>query len=104
MIRKFTVKPVLNGYIVEIGCQTIVFHSKKRFLKEVEMYLDNPDGRERYWLKHGVNSGVGSGECRELLLDASGLISTDPEQTPARLSFGIDRLRTDSDDPNAVCA
>ena len=38
-----TIRTVLNGYRVEVGCQEVVFESRKRMLKEIGRYLKNPN-------------------------------------------------------------
>ena len=41
--RTITISPVLNGYRVEVGCQEVVFESRKRLLKKLGQYLKNPN-------------------------------------------------------------
>jgi hypothetical protein len=49
-VRKFTVEPVLNGYIVSIGCKVVVFDSKEKFLIAIRAYIENPDRTEKEFL------------------------------------------------------
>lgn len=55
MIRNFNVKPVLNGYICHVGCQTVVFNSKKALLRTLEEYLDKPAEVEQQFIKEAIN-------------------------------------------------
>lgn len=49
MIRELHIKAVLNGYIVNVGCQTVVFNSPADMLKDLGNYLDKPwDVEQRY--------------------------------------------------------
>ena len=45
------IKPVLNGYIVEVGCKTVVFPSRKKLLRELDRYLQDPEGVEEEYRK-----------------------------------------------------
>ena len=40
----------LNGYIVTVGCKTVVFESRKRMLKELNRYLKNPNKVEAEYM------------------------------------------------------
>ena len=56
MIRSFMVTPVLNGYIVEIGCQRLVFESVEKLTTNIALYLNNPDEVEKAFLDGSLNS------------------------------------------------
>lgn len=56
MIRKFTVIPVLNGYVVEIGCQTAVFTSVNDLTNAIGTYLRSPKETEEKWRATALNS------------------------------------------------
>ena len=56
MIRPFTITPVLNGYIVEIGCQRLVFTSREELVRDINLYLEHPDGVEGNFLKFSLNA------------------------------------------------
>ena len=48
-IRQIQIHPAMNGYIVYVGCRTIVFESAASLLSELKAYLNNPrDVEERY--------------------------------------------------------
>ena len=46
-IRETTIKQVDNGYIVTVGCKTLVFESRKRLLDELDRYMRNPAKAEK---------------------------------------------------------
>lgn len=68
MIRDIRITAVANGFIVNVGCQSIVFtgHSPKacssELCFELDRYLTDPEGTEARWrkdkcfnLKHTLN-------------------------------------------------
>lgn len=55
MIRNLTITPVLNGYIVQAGCQQVVFQSAEQMLGEIGKYLANPSKVEAQYLAAAVN-------------------------------------------------
>jgi len=56
MIRDIKIKAVLNGFIVECGCQTIVFNNIDELTVELNRYLNSPDKVEKYWMSNSINS------------------------------------------------
>lgn len=56
MIREFLVRPVLNGFIVSIGCQTLVFTNRKEMLSLMDSYLQYPDSVEKEMLENSSNA------------------------------------------------
>ena len=46
-IRPIKIKPAHNGYIVKVGCKTLVFTSRKKLVKKLARYLADPDKVER---------------------------------------------------------
>lgn len=55
MIREIQISPVLNGYIVKVGCQTVVFDSRDELLTSLSSYLKDPDAIEKFYLMNAVN-------------------------------------------------
>ena len=47
MIRDITIKAVLNGFIVTVGCHTVVFQSADQLLAELAAYFVAPDEVEK---------------------------------------------------------
>ena len=56
MLREIRIKPVLNGWIVKVGCQTVVFRFLPKMLEEIEKYLANPDETEKEYQESAVNA------------------------------------------------
>ena len=52
------IKPVLNGFIVEAGCQTLVFEKLANMVLALNEYYgaENPDRIEKAWLSNSINS------------------------------------------------
>lgn len=56
MIRSITIKAVLNGFIVQCGCQTLVVDSVDKLVLGIKAYLENPEVVEKEWLNNSINS------------------------------------------------
>lgn len=41
-----TISPVLNGYVVQVGCQKVVFNDREAMIAELRAYLDNPGAKQ----------------------------------------------------------
>lgn len=53
-IRPVQIQQVMNGYLVQVGCQTVVFETRAKLLVELEKYTLNPDKCEQeYIADHG---------------------------------------------------
>ena len=55
MTREITIKPVLNGWLCVVGCQSVVFNSKIELLGELGKYFDAPEETEKRYLRDAVN-------------------------------------------------
>jgi len=55
MIREITIKPVLNGFVCKVGCQTVVFNSARELAENIERYYKNPDAVEKDFIAKAVN-------------------------------------------------
>lgn len=53
-MRTIKINPVLNGFIVEVGCKTLVMPSKAALLNELSRYLDKPSVVEAEYLKNAL--------------------------------------------------
>lgn len=56
MAREINIRPVLNGFVCQIGCQTVVFDDTKHMAKEIERYYKNPEKVEQEYLENALNS------------------------------------------------
>jgi hypothetical protein len=54
-MRDLTIRPALNGYVVQAGCQQVVFTSRGSLLEALEAYLRDPKGTEALFLNAAVN-------------------------------------------------
>jgi hypothetical protein len=45
--RRIEIHPVVNGYVVAVDCQTLVFESMEVLLTEMRAYLTDPVGYEK---------------------------------------------------------
>lgn len=47
--RQITIHPALNGYVVTVGCQNLVFEKTETLLSELKDYLADPGKVEQYY-------------------------------------------------------
>jgi hypothetical protein len=55
MTRAITITPVLNGFLIAVGCQQVVFTDKQSMLAQLSEYYDNPDQVEKRFIERGIN-------------------------------------------------
>jgi hypothetical protein len=63
MIRHIEIDACLNGFIVRVGCQTIVFESVGALVEDLGAYLDDPEAMEIEYAtalnaRHTLNASV----------------------------------------------
>ncbi len=54
-MKDLKIRPVLNGYLVEAGCTTVVFTSRKSLLTSLDRYLRDSKKEGSTWLRNAVN-------------------------------------------------
>lgn len=50
-MREITIARVMNGYVVRVGCQMLVFETQGKMISELARFLDNPQQVEEEYLK-----------------------------------------------------
>lgn len=55
MLRELNITPVLNGYIVTVGCQTLVFNTLSALTTNIGEYYADPDATEKRFRETGLN-------------------------------------------------
>ena len=63
MPREITIKPVLNGFVVDVGCQRVVFTNTKQLGVAVEEYYNHPEEVEAKYRMNAVNKMQGPTEA-----------------------------------------
>jgi hypothetical protein len=58
MIREAHIKAVLNGYIVTIGCQTVVFPSPAALASAICEYYTEPTETEKRYRETALNKAL----------------------------------------------
>lgn len=53
--RTLVIHPVLNGFIVEVGCQKVVVTSLQKLVEEIGRYYTNPEAVESDYIAAAVN-------------------------------------------------
>jgi len=54
-IKRITIKPVLNGFLVTVGCQEVVFTDIRTVAYELVRYHKDPSGVEQEYIRNAVN-------------------------------------------------
>jgi hypothetical protein len=62
MFREIRITPVLNGWIVKVGCQTVVFDVLQVMLDNIGEYLLDPKETEKRYRESAVNARFTSWE------------------------------------------
>ncbi len=57
-MRKITITPVLNGWVIKVGCSEVVSTDKNAMLRELGRYIDDPDKIEKEYVGNAVNKQV----------------------------------------------
>jgi hypothetical protein len=55
MVRSITINPVLNGWVCQVGCQTVVFTDLIKMTAEIGNYYRNPEALEKIYIENAVN-------------------------------------------------
>lgn len=55
-MRDIIIKPALNGYVVRLGCQRVVFNDRATMIRALNDYLDAPNETEDQYLLNSLNS------------------------------------------------
>jgi len=62
MTRKITIHPVLNGFVVGVGCQTVCFNTMEELCSQLMAYSKSvPDGYEKGFISGAVNKDLAEG-------------------------------------------
>lgn len=54
--KSLRVAPVLNGFVIYIGCQIVVLKSVQELACEISRYYTNPASVEKEYIKNAVNN------------------------------------------------
>ncbi len=58
-MRDVTISKVMNGYVVKVGCQTLVYETQGSLLGALGEYLANPEETEkRFTAKYGYATAM----------------------------------------------
>ena len=84
VMRSIRVNPVLNGFVVEVGCQTLVFNRIEDVAENLVAYQKDPDGMEKKFAAAAVNKTLDNGgEAPRYVPNAVGLNEVDAGKTSA---------------------
>lgn len=54
-MRNVTIRPALNGWVCEVGCQTVVFNDLETMLSTLREYILDPAGMEQEYIGRAKN-------------------------------------------------
>lgn len=78
-MRQVTIRPVLSGWVVGVGCQEMVFSDRRQLMIELDRYLEHPDVEEQRWVAGAVNPPNDAGPT---------ILTTDTNRFANRMSVG----------------
>ena len=55
-MRDLKITPVLNGFVIKVGCQTVVFTKLADMLSAIENYYTDPEAFEKLFVNKAINS------------------------------------------------
>lgn len=67
-MREISIRPALNGYICQVGCQQVVFESRTSLITSLDRYLTDPGKVEHEFITKAVNRTPIPEPVREPLL------------------------------------
>lgn len=59
VMRDVNVSAVLNGFVVRVGCQTLVFNQIEDVAENLVAYQKDPEGMEKKFAESAVNKTLG---------------------------------------------
>ena len=62
-MRRITIEGVLNGWVITVGCSTLVSEDKDKMLSEIGRYIDDPEAVEKQYLITAKNKPNSAGEA-----------------------------------------
>ncbi len=71
MIRDIYIRPVLNGFLIKVGCQYVVFDDRDKMVDNLMRYLLDPERVEKEWT-------VGAMHAKHLLGAPAGIAAVAP--------------------------
>ena len=55
-MRDIIIKPALNGFVVRMGCQRVVFCDRDIMIRALNDYLDDPNKTESQYMLNSMHS------------------------------------------------
>lgn len=83
-MRNIQITPVLNGFIVNAGCKTVVFTSAAQLGAAVIEYYTDPVATEKRYLANPVNK-----DCSSMFADGEATLAAQVNTSPATQNSGL---------------
>lgn len=58
--RTIVIEPVLNGFVIQVGCQRVVVKNVGELSGEIARYYANPELTEKSYIQNAVNKTMDS--------------------------------------------
>lgn len=85
MLRRISIDPILNGFIVNVGCQVLAYTSIDKLVFDLNQYLRKPEETEKRIVeeeginkRHTLNEPRGMDNVAAELRRASQMTACDP--------------------------
>jgi len=62
-MREIKIKAVLNGWTVQVGCQTVVYINQGALLNDLGDYMKNPNAKEKEFIDSAINKRLMTEGC-----------------------------------------
>ncbi len=81
---------MLNGWIVTVGCQTVVYQDRNQLVTDLDAYLRDPSATEQRFLSTSVNqSHTNRGDMPATLGGAYGALVNEVASSPTPSTRGL---------------
>lgn len=84
VMREVNIRPVLNGFVVTVGCQTLVFNEIEEVANQLIAYQKAPAAREKQFVENAVNKTMGEIDVPQPVHRANRIGAICSEPTGAR--------------------
>jgi hypothetical protein len=105
MTREITIRKVMNGFVVRVGCQELVFEGQAYMLMEIGRYLAEPEKVEREYLTKYLPDWLATTELtpnNQRVVDFA--MQSIPETGYQRNLYGTAAMNSDQGVDNASCS
>jgi len=78
-MRDVTIRPALNGWTVQVGCQQLVFNDKAEMVSALSHYIDEPEKTEKRFFDARKNNTLNHDPSEEPRMPQGALVASNPD-------------------------